>query len=50
MQVEDVVKMMEVELGEGWILNKQSKVAKYKIVLNISSISLSRTSQTLNIF
>lgn len=49
MQVEDVVKMMEMELGEGWILNKQSKVAKYKIVLNIS-ISLSRTSQTLNIF
>ncbi|XP_042058859.1 protein CHROMOSOME TRANSMISSION FIDELITY 7-like [Salvia splendens] len=25
-KVEDVVRMMETELGEGWILNKQSKV------------------------
>lgn len=28
MQVKDVVKMMEIELGEGWILNEQSKVTK----------------------
>lgn len=47
MQVADVVHIMEMELGEGWILNKQCKVAK--IYDSLQYLSLPRTSQRTNI-
>lgn len=39
MQVEDVVRIMEMELGEGWILDEQCKVAKIFMIFKVSNCS-----------